>query len=313
MMAANGLFLLAAAGNILLPFVVVLPLMLWPNMNRGALSMNMSALYELLILLLPVLLYWRKRPEIAGALRMSRPKGKHVAIAAGAGFVGLFLSSYIGTLWSVFLQALGLRLVDNSMSIGAGPMGLVAALLGYAVLPAICEEMTFRGAMLGAYERNGTARAVVITSVLFALLHASVEGFPVQLMLGLVMAHFAVNSDSIFPAMVCHFVHNAGIVLITAALPARAAAAATESVYYAIGGMAGVLQAAMLAVVLAVVYVVLLLMMSSDREMRGLGFGAPRPQRLCGTWKEQLVLLSGCVTVGMMMLYSLLSALRVIE
>ncbi len=311
-MAANGLFLLAGAGNLLLPAAAALAVFLAPRLGNAALGPNVGAVYELLILLLPLLLYWRRRPETFGAMRLNPARGKHLAIAAGAGFVGLFLSSHLGTLWSILLQALGLRLTDNALSVGAGPMGLVAALLSYAVLPAVCEELTFRGAILGAYERNGTARAVAVSSALFALLHASVEGFPVQLLLGLVMAYFAVNADSVLPAMVYHFVHNAGIVLITAALP-TASVDPDVSVYYAIGGMAGVLQSLLMLAVLGVVYAVLLLMLSSDRETVGIPFGVAKPQRVKGDWREQLVLLSGLVTAGLMMLDSLLVALRVIE
>lgn len=82
-------------------------------------------------------------------------------------------------------------------------------LLGLVVLPAVCEELTFRGFILGGLRRRfGPWGAVGLSSFLFALYHFNVFQFLPAFVLGAVLALVTLRSGSVVPAMLFHLLHN---------------------------------------------------------------------------------------------------------
>ncbi len=83
-------------------------------------------------------------------------------------------------------------------------------LLVFAVTPAICEELAFRGFILSGLARGGRlAIAVGISSVMFGIIHMIPQQAFNAALLGLVLGLLAVYSRSLFPAMAFHFCNNA--------------------------------------------------------------------------------------------------------
>ncbi|MBU6162141.1 MAG: ABC transporter permease subunit [Myxococcales bacterium] len=79
-----------------------------------------------------------------------------------------------------------------------------------AFSPAICEELLFRGFILQGL--RGSVRpwvAVVVTAVLFGLLHMSIYRLAGTTALGVIMGFLVLRTGSIYPAMLFHFVNNA--------------------------------------------------------------------------------------------------------
>jgi membrane protease YdiL (CAAX protease family) len=100
----------------------------------------------------------------------------------------------------------------------------VLALFALAVMPAICEEVLFRGAVQRALStRLFAPAAIVLSSLLFAGYHMS----PIQLVptftLGLALGALAWRADSIAPAMLAHFLNNTLAVLVSRRQPAALA------------------------------------------------------------------------------------------
>ena len=77
-----------------------------------------------------------------------------------------------------------------------------------AVLPAICEETAHRGLLLGGLSRLGIKRSVLLSSILFGLLHLNINQFFYATVLGFLMAIAVIMSKSIIPAMIIHFCNN---------------------------------------------------------------------------------------------------------
>lgn len=79
-----------------------------------------------------------------------------------------------------------------------------------ALSPAICEELLFRGFILQGL--RGSVRpwvAVVVTALLFGLLHMSIYRLAGTTALGVIMGFLVLRTGSIYPAMLFHFVNNA--------------------------------------------------------------------------------------------------------
>ena len=78
-----------------------------------------------------------------------------------------------------------------------------------ALVPAICEELAFRGFLLsGLRAWSRPWRAIVVSSVFFGLAHGVIQQSVMATLLGLVLGFMAFQSRSIWPAVAFHATHN---------------------------------------------------------------------------------------------------------
>lgn len=97
----------------------------------------------------------------------------------------------------------------------AVPMPVVYLLL--AVVPAVCEEMLFRGFLLGGLRSvGGKWTAITLVALLFGVFHVYTFKIVTTAALGFVLAVVAWQAGSIWPAVWAHALHNA--ILVTVAL-----------------------------------------------------------------------------------------------
>jgi membrane protease YdiL (CAAX protease family) len=93
---------------------------------------------------------------------------------------------------------------------------LVVAFLSIAIIPALCEELVFRGVMmplLAKMTRNIHA-AVWITAFLFSLIHMQFYGFLPRMIMGALLGYFVVWSGSLWASILAHFINNASAFLM---------------------------------------------------------------------------------------------------
>lgn len=78
-----------------------------------------------------------------------------------------------------------------------------------ALLPAVCEELAFRGFILSGFRHVGHKwRAIVYSSIFFGLTHAILQQSLVACLVGIVIGYIAVQTGSLLPCIVFHLVHN---------------------------------------------------------------------------------------------------------
>lgn len=95
---------------------------------------------------------------------------------------------------------------------------VVLALLVMSILPAIFEELLFRGAILNCIVRGvGSIASIFIVGFCFSIFHGSPEQTAYQFVCGCVFAFLAIRSGSIVPSIVAHFLNNAVIIVLYAA------------------------------------------------------------------------------------------------
>ena len=87
---------------------------------------------------------------------------------------------------------------------------LLLNLLLMAVLPAICEEFFFRGALQPLLQKwtQKTHLAIWITAFIFSAIHLQFYGFIPRFLLGAYLGYLAVWSRSIWLPIFAHFLHN---------------------------------------------------------------------------------------------------------
>ena len=87
---------------------------------------------------------------------------------------------------------------------------LGASLVIMALIPAICEELAFRGFILSGFRHLGHKWwAIVLTSILFGVTHTILQQSIVAGIVGMFIGYIAVQTGSIFPGMLFHFCNNA--------------------------------------------------------------------------------------------------------
>ena len=115
------------------------------------------------------------------------------------------------------LQTTSADAIGNFLS---QPGVMVLALFHVALVPAICEEVMFRGYIMRAFEKNTTViKAIVFSSLLFGAYHIQLGNLLPLSLLGFFMAYLAWASDSLIPAMVGHFVNNGSAVVLSILVP----------------------------------------------------------------------------------------------
>ena len=96
------------------------------------------------------------------------------------------------------------------------PAGLILNLFIVALIPALGEELLFRGLMqriLVRWTRN-THVGVVVAAILFSALHMQFYGFLPRFALGLLLGYLFVYTGNLWVPIFAHFVNNASSVII---------------------------------------------------------------------------------------------------
>ena len=178
-----------------------------PPVLAGIFNMSMFAL----ALLIPTVVILR----ILGIpLQVAFPMRRTPASVTVPGVFCTLGMSVLGVFTAVILTML------ISMTTGATPsmpdfsppaygtVETVIFLISISVLPAIFEELLFRGVIMQSLRRFGDPFALVCSSILFAMLHRNFIQGPNALLAGLVLGYFTLRAGSLIPAMVAHFVNN---------------------------------------------------------------------------------------------------------
>ena len=74
-----------------------------------------------------------------------------------------------------------------------------------AIVPAVFEEFAFRGVVLNKLRKFGDSYAIIMSAVLFGLMHGNLSQIPFAFILGLVIGFIAVKTNSIIPGILIHF------------------------------------------------------------------------------------------------------------
>jgi membrane protease YdiL (CAAX protease family) len=102
----------------------------------------------------------------------------------------------------------------NLLYAGSIPEGMLVIFV-IAVVPALCEEVMFRGFIQRSFEfKMKPFRAALLTAVFFGLYHFNPYGILPLIGLGLYFGWAAYMSNSIFVPIVLHFVNNFSAVII---------------------------------------------------------------------------------------------------
>lgn len=145
------------------------------------------------------------------SLRLRRPAAMSLPVALLLGVTlhptYMALGHLIQKFYPISDQALT-ALKPFEQIVNSAPIWQVILLL--AVVPAVCEELAFRGFMFsGLVRENGRLRAIVVTAVLFGMSHGVLQQSIAATVMGVLLGWIALRTGSVLPGLVIHFTNNA--------------------------------------------------------------------------------------------------------
>ena len=169
---------------------------------------------QLIILLCPVLYAWYMKADAKKLFSIKKPGVSQVAGGILFGIAAFLCAMIVGVLLVPFFpeSADGLTQLDDMLT----SQPAVLLILVVALMPAIGEELLFRGFVMGTLKNKCTGViAVLVTTLLFAAYHMSlIKMFTIGI-IGFGLTYAAYKSGSIVTSMCMHFLNNLLSVLIT--------------------------------------------------------------------------------------------------
>lgn len=106
--------------------------------------------------------------------------------------------------WSRLLGETGTLLPPAS-----GFAQCLVRVLALAFVPALAEELFFRGALLGNLRTScGNGAAILLVTLMFTLMHGSIAGLPGHLVISLLLTLLMMHSTCIYVPIAAHLTYN---------------------------------------------------------------------------------------------------------
>ena len=172
----------------------------------------MPLIFSLLVFVLPfgVYLTLYRKSFSKSVLRIAFPSLSHFPIALSAALT-MILG---GTLLTILLYGNAVNASAFSLyetfttQIHSGFGGNLYLILVYALLPAVCEELVYRALLCAEYQKSGVLCAIVLSSLLFGMLHFDMRFLLLYVLSGAFLAITMYATNNVIVPMLLHFIYN---------------------------------------------------------------------------------------------------------
>ncbi len=215
-------------------------------------SNALNMVYSIVIIFVPfalAALFLRKRGAM-GDLPLGtayHPKAAVLLVVIGVAccLLGNFATNILGSMFESIFGVTFTMPPDDTV-IDSVPMFFLSV-LGVAVVPALVEEFAIRGVVMQPLRKYGDKFAIIMSAVVFAIMHGNMVQIPFAFIAGLAIGYAVTATGTMWTGIAIHFLNNLVSVLMQTAadnLPENIASAAilgAEVVIFAAGGICAVL------------------------------------------------------------------------
>ena len=190
----------------------------------GTFSLNFLLILPEVILLLPSFLYMafmRQDNSESGGFQKVSPLTVVLTVLFTICIIPMV--SLINMISSHFVE----NNVSDTLARTVQSNSLPINLILLALIPAVVEEVIFRGLIFNGYKKRNPWRAALLSAVLFGLIHMNINQFTYAFVIGIIFALLTYVTGSIIPAVIGHFVINGSSVILSHVLAAMERAEAT--------------------------------------------------------------------------------------
>lgn len=219
---------LAVLGFSLFAFLLSLILFSIPGFqtayeDNSFFSGMIDVVYSLFVIFVPffcAFLFLKKRGEIKDLPLGTPYDGKAAVLLVFAGLACCIAGSYATSILSSLVENLfgiTFTMPESDMVIDSVPMFLLTV-LGTAVVPACVEEFAIRGVVMQPLRKYGDKFAIVMSAVVFALMHGNMVQIPFAFIAGLAIGYAVVVTGSMWTGVLIHFLNNLASVIMQTAV-----------------------------------------------------------------------------------------------
>ncbi len=119
----------------------------------------------------------------------------------------LFCFSNLTSVFIEFLSLCGYQSILSGMQINTFWRYLIY-IVTTCITPAVCEELLFRGVVLSGFKKYGKKIAIVVSALIFMLMHGNAEQTVHQFIIGLVIGYIFIETGNLWVGVLIHFFNN---------------------------------------------------------------------------------------------------------
>ncbi len=127
-------------------------------------------------------------------------------VLVGLGVCGF--SNFITSAAGMVFQFFGFTYNVVSYQNPTDPFGIILSFVATAVTPALVEEFAMRGVLMGVLRKYGDGFAVIVSALVFGLMHGNLVQIPFAFFLGLFFGYAVIKTGTIWTAVIIHFINN---------------------------------------------------------------------------------------------------------
>ena len=155
-----------------------------------------------------IVIYKLFKYRISDLISFDLPKRKNLLPLI---FIGISFCSFANIAVSYASQIFEGFGINYDVDYGDNPegfFGFMLSLIATVIVPALVEEFSFRGIILGSLRKFGDGFAIVVSSIIFGIMHGNFEQMPFAFLVGLALGFVAIKTSSIWPAVLIHGFNN---------------------------------------------------------------------------------------------------------
>ena len=183
--------------------------MIFPNANVNDITYLLNALtVSLPAFFIPAVVFRR----VTKMPKFKAPRFTHVLMAIGIGIGCLQLNQSLSSLTSAIFYNVELNSLSTTSETVTNLNGF-NMLFSLAIIPPLSEEFLMRGTLLESWRKASPVGAMILTSLLFALLHSAPTSIPVYFAIGMLLAAVYMITRNVWLTVTVHLVNNLGSVI----------------------------------------------------------------------------------------------------
>lgn len=158
----------------------------------------------------PFLIYLKMmRETLSNVGSFGKPTNKKLIfplVLTGLGVCGFsnFITTAAGAVLNQFGFEYNVATLDNPTNL----YGIILSFVATAITPALVEEFAMRGVLLGVLRKYGDGFAIIVSSLVFGLMHGNLVQIPFAFLLGLFFGYAVIKTGTIWTAVIIHFINN---------------------------------------------------------------------------------------------------------
>lgn len=164
---------------------------------------------QIFIIFLPVLLLLRlSKSNIKSALSLNKTKFLNFILVIAMAIPAVIIATLLGQVINFIFPFSDSYLKALNQIVTPDSSGILFLFLVVGLAPGICEEILCRGYILGAFKKKGFWTPIIISAILFAVLHLDPFRFLPVAILGGYLGYLVIRSNSILVSMFAHILNN---------------------------------------------------------------------------------------------------------